>query len=1063
MTLPSRLVRLLVVLALPVALACGAAPLWALGLDDALKVTARAFPTLGPQAVSDRLASMLVYMQEGDRLTVTYAGTTAVLRKQLNDITVEKLERATQPPATGNQGGGAAGPPPAPLSASATQAVAQAGLGLTPASLPKHLALLLANLRDGDGIALGYHGKTATFRRQGDAIVTGDGTGAAPTPAPVPAPTPTPAPAPTPAPTPGPTAPAGWALSAKADGVFVDVSQPADGPEGKPCTKLSFAFPGGKDLWQWANFAAPVAAPVRPDASALRVTYRTNLPAPLNGLRPILRTRDGSDYTPPLLLPASAAWTTGALPLRIFAPAPWCKGAPALKVEDVTSVLIAAEGRSESPCTGAVWLGALDITRDVLAPGAPVDLDAHLWVTSAGTPATQGRATTPEEGTGNAPALRLDFKFPGGQPAWLFTTTWLEPGETPNAGVLRLTYKTQLNGDGLVPSVFLREGNSSQSCYIAQLPASPEWKTAEIPLSAFRLEASKDDNGRLDGDQVTLISFAVDQLTAAGETNGTLWVSGYHFRTAPTLGTEQLTGVVEPAAPVAAAGPTKVTVRSALYGPAGDATRTKDVTVQVQRMVDAGTTAFLVADLATEGDPAYGTVKTLAVDYEMGGKVLQATGTDADLITLQVPTPTRPVTLDTDPATWPVAFEAVGSRGDPMLARTLLCPGYYAGLPEPMAAGLKINGGWTHTGLWLPDPVGTHGQLSLGFMPDANGWCLIVWPGGPGRGRVVDAGYNVIIRADGLEFRRDGGMVGTAKIDPPLAVGSDNTLTVTRNGGKITVDLNGKALFRCTDAQPLTGALTSRFGFGGAGCTVSDLKLRRPDLTADELAALKDVPLLPAATRQPTPNGNVVFQAPPADIKTTWAQAQPEAIDVRGDGLVLFNWNGNPAQWYPTALKGNVAYEVEFSFVPARWPAPAVGQSTPADHYMVNGCSETAFTAFLTFCDALPARADMLQRKPAFEWDVQLPTGEGAVGISRNQAGNGQSLTRMPYISLVAGRHYTARIERIGKRLRLFLDGAFITEVASPDVPDDSSPYFLGFGQWCSGNLVHAARAWQLP
>ncbi|MEJ5250880.1 MAG: glycosyl hydrolase [Armatimonadota bacterium] len=75
-------------------------------------------------------------------------------------------------------------------------------------------------------------------------------------------------------------------------------------------------------------------------------------------------------------------------------------------------------------------------------------------------------------------------------------------------------------------------------------------------------------------------------------------------------------------------------IRKALWGPEGDAARTKDVTNQVQRMVDSGKLTFTVAELASEGDPAFGVVKTLRVEYEAAGKVYTASATDPDTIAL---------------------------------------------------------------------------------------------------------------------------------------------------------------------------------------------------------------------------------------------------------------------------------------------------------------------------------------------------------------------------------------------------------------------------------------------
>lgn len=86
-------------------------------------------------------------------------------------------------------------------------------------------------------------------------------------------------------------------------------------------------------------------------------------------------------------------------------------------------------------------------------------------------------------------------------------------------------------------------------------------------------------------------------------------------------------------------------IRKALWGPEGDTARTKDVTEQLQRMVDSGKLAFTVAELASEGDPAFGVVKTLRVEYECAGKVYTASATDPDTMVLY-PLP------DSAPAVW---------------------------------------------------------------------------------------------------------------------------------------------------------------------------------------------------------------------------------------------------------------------------------------------------------------------------------------------------------------------------------------------------------------------------
>jgi hypothetical protein len=83
----------------------------------------------------------------------------------------------------------------------------------------------------------------------------------------------------------------------------------------------------------------------------------------------------------------------------------------------------------------------------------------------------------------------------------------------------------------------------------------------------------------------------------------------------------------------------KITVRRALWGPTETAGQhTKDVTAQLQAIVDGGATSLTVADLASDGDPAPNIVKTLRVEYEVGGKTYSAKGTDPERITFTRPT-----------------------------------------------------------------------------------------------------------------------------------------------------------------------------------------------------------------------------------------------------------------------------------------------------------------------------------------------------------------------------------------------------------------------------------------
>jgi hypothetical protein len=134
----------------------------------------------------------------------------------------------------------------------------------------------------------------------------------------------------------------------------------------------------------------------------------------------------------------------------------------------------------------------------------------------------------------------------------------------------------------------------------------------------------------------------------------------------------------------------RIKVRRALWGPAGDEARTKDVTDQVQRMIDRVGATFIVAELAAEGDPAYGVVKTLRVEYEVAGQTLTASATDPEPIIFELPSDAAP----------PLRIERLPQgrlfveAEEPGLYALHLASGRVAEVEAPAATTLKLDGPW---------------------------------------------------------------------------------------------------------------------------------------------------------------------------------------------------------------------------------------------------------------------------------------------------------------------------------------------------------------------------------
>jgi hypothetical protein len=110
----------------------------------------------------------------------------------------------------------------------------------------------------------------------------------------------------------------------------------------------------------------------------------------------------------------------------------------------------------------------------------------------------------------------------------------------------------------------------------------------------------------------------------------------------PVLRVARSGKVVWPAPPPP---PMKITIRKAVWGPADEDSRSRDVTQQIQDLVAGGANSFVVADLASQGDPVPNVVKPLLVEYEVAGQARTAKGTDPDRIKLCEPGETAKVVI----------------------------------------------------------------------------------------------------------------------------------------------------------------------------------------------------------------------------------------------------------------------------------------------------------------------------------------------------------------------------------------------------------------------------------
>lgn len=98
--------------------------------------------------------------------------------------------------------------------------------------------------------------------------------------------------------------------------------------------------------------------------------------------------------------------------------------------------------------------------------------------------------------------------------------------------------------------------------------------------------------------------------------------------------------------------PAVIKVQKATFGVPGDAARTRDVQTEVQRLVNRGEVAIQVGKLVAGGDPAYGVVKTLVVEYTVNNQPFVASGHEPDTLSViaEISAPARAAEVRGDSA-----------------------------------------------------------------------------------------------------------------------------------------------------------------------------------------------------------------------------------------------------------------------------------------------------------------------------------------------------------------------------------------------------------------------------
>jgi hypothetical protein len=180
--------------------------------------------------------------------------------------------------------------------------------------------------------------------------------------------------------------------------------------------------------------------------------------------------------------------------------------------------------------------------------------------------------------------------------------------------------------------------------------ANPAGRAVEA-LCAFRVGGLRPELWNPETGDISPLACYVETASAVSvplrfDPSGSVFVV---FRQ-PSKNFDPVAGFQRDGHPVPSEKPAVLKILRASYGVPGDADRTLDARAKIQAMADRGQTAFQVADMAEDDDPAEGVVKTLSVDYDFGGQALKAASRDPDTVTLGLPAPERPAEMVCDHA-----------------------------------------------------------------------------------------------------------------------------------------------------------------------------------------------------------------------------------------------------------------------------------------------------------------------------------------------------------------------------------------------------------------------------
>ena len=186
----------------------------------------------------------------------------------------------------------------------------------------------------------------------------------------------------------------------------------------------------------------------------------------------------------------------------------------------------------DGPAEGTFEIGQARYTSEPYMPAKPLRVTGDgpgAWTASADK-AVKSTLTTPSEGPGGKPCMKLEFKFPGRRHMFATPSTPVLGGELEGYKALRFTYKATLPPG--IKGLLVTVGERGGAQYYADPapPASVEWTTITIPFDKMKLASwTKDTNGKLDVDLIERVMIGAHGTASGDGGAGVIYAADVEF------------------------------------------------------------------------------------------------------------------------------------------------------------------------------------------------------------------------------------------------------------------------------------------------------------------------------------------------------------------------------------------------------------------------------------------------------------------------------------------------------------------------------------------------------